>query len=336
MLSSMFWRPWFQSPLKLAAAACLMTATACWAEDQQLRERALAMYNHARIASRLSSPLNVRTDIPFTATDEDGVERSGNIIRIRAIDGPLRQEAQYAGYKATRISIGPKTITIGDWDNPPFAVEQVLAIIPFGFGEFGERNVVRSIQPESVDGHLADCVTFETVEGERREPNTICYSRTNGAIINLREGLETFTYSDYTTFDGALLPGRITYNDGGNFRFALQMKLTQLESRPDQAFEVPAGATIAFLCRSFQEPLAISASQPAAAVPGDSPTETVTLHATIDSQGRVKNPHVSGTHQPALDAIAIETVSHWLFHPGTCNGAPNDWPIDLEVHFTKR
>ncbi len=42
----------------------------------------------------------------------------------------------------------------------------------------------------------------------------------------------------------------------------------------------------------------------------------------VDSKGRVKNPKVQSSSNPALDAAALRTVKKWKFQPGTRKGKP--------------
>ena len=63
---------------------------------------------------------------------------------------------------------------------------------------------------------------------------------------------------------------------------------------------------------------------------------TVTIVFVVDQRGRVENPIVQGSTNPAFDAAAIAAVKQWKFEPGKRNGEPVRFRMRVPITFPKK
>ncbi len=62
----------------------------------------------------------------------------------------------------------------------------------------------------------------------------------------------------------------------------------------------------------------------------------VVLIFIIDSKGRVKNPKVTSSSNPALEAVAIRTVKKWRYQPPSRDGKPVSTRSRQQLDFPKQ
>lgn len=60
---------------------------------------------------------------------------------------------------------------------------------------------------------------------------------------------------------------------------------------------------------------------------------TVYVVFTVDRQGKVQDPHVEKSTDPAFDVPAIEAVRQWKFEPGTRNGEKVQFKMRVPITF---
>jgi periplasmic protein TonB len=60
---------------------------------------------------------------------------------------------------------------------------------------------------------------------------------------------------------------------------------------------------------------------------------TVHVVFTVDTRGRVSNPKVDKSTDPAFDQAAIEAVKQWKFEPGTRNGEKVQFKLRVPITF---
>ena len=63
---------------------------------------------------------------------------------------------------------------------------------------------------------------------------------------------------------------------------------------------------------------------------------TVTVVFVVDQRGRVENPIVQSSSNPAFDAPAIAAVKQWKFEPGKRNGEPVRFRMRVPITFPKK
>jgi hypothetical protein len=77
---------------------CLLVIRPAIGEDMDLRSRAEQFMNRALVASRLTTPMNIRTDVTFSATGDDGIATAGSYVRVRSVDNALREDFVLGDY----------------------------------------------------------------------------------------------------------------------------------------------------------------------------------------------------------------------------------------------
>jgi len=62
---------------------------------------------------------------------------------------------------------------------------------------------------------------------------------------------------------------------------------------------------------------------------------TVRVKFIVDTNGRVQNPRVDTTTDPAFNRAALEAVRQWKFEPATHKGQPVAYPMRVPITFPK-
>jgi hypothetical protein len=316
--------------------AGLSAAGSCWfaqGEDVQLRSRAIALLNQAAMVSQIQrGPYYMKTEVSFNATAADWSLRGGTYTRIRSIDGSLRQDLQFGDYSASNIATSDHEGKTTSWEDPPFAVRMIRSLVPYRPGAFDSSDVIEQIKDGSYGGRQAECIVFETVEGETRLPGEACVDKANGTLLELRTGARLFEYSDYHSVKGGLFPNQIVFSDG-SFSLTANIKMYSLDAKPEDAFTIPTEWKQGSYCTQFQTPVAKAAPQPPGEGAPDAPVTDVPVHLHLSATGAVSLAEVLRPVRPDLDAEAVKVVGKWVFEPGTCNGKAQEWVVDAVVHF---
>ena len=228
--------------------------------------------------------------------------------------------------------------SVGEWNYPPFAVRQLFSIVPFSVGSFETEDVVRAIRDGSAAGTPATCIDYDTIHGERRSSNELCLGKANSALLSVREEDRTYEYSRYTQLAGvgSLYPQHIEYRQGNRFSLSIDLQMSKLDSAPDDAFTVPAGAVTGTFCKTASPPVPLHAPQPPAQGGPDAAVTNVAIQLYVANDGTVVSPQVVHPVHPELDQEALKLIQTWTFTPPTCNGQPNTVPATVVLHFQGR
>jgi TonB family protein len=322
--------------LMLGLALSLLVARAAVGEDMDLRNRAEQYLNRALVASRLTTPMNIRTDVTFSAMEGDGVATAGSYVRTRSIDDALREDLILGEYRMSRIQDNGKVATHGQWVDIPYTLRKVMAFVPYLPIRFDSTDVITSINEMKLNGIPAVCIQFLTVRGEDRNPGDVCLTKENNTVIEWHDRDHSFQALEYGTVKGALLPAHFVYREGEKLVIDATVRWTLLEARPDDAFVAPEDWRHAFYCKTFSMPVPKFAPQPAAKGGVDAPVITVEVRAHVSPDGTVGKAEVLKPVRDDLDAEAVELVKTWIYQPGACEGAKQDFAIDVAVHFQGR
>ncbi|HEY6376566.1 MAG TPA: TonB family protein [Edaphobacter sp.] len=320
--------------LAMLGVAVVLSVRMAEAEDVQLRARAIELMSRAKVASTIKGgPYSFRTEVTFRTIGMDGA-RSGNLVRLRGKG--LRQDVVWGDYKASMIGVGMQRATLGPWDMQPYSVRQLLLLVPFSVGEFDSEDVIREIRDGQTMGQNSTCVLFETIRGERRDRDEVCFAKTSGVMLEAQVGGTTYEYTGYREVAGALLPGHIEYREAGGFSLNADVSTTKVDSLPEDAFAFPADAEVRNLCHRFSWPVPLSVPQPAVGGGESSAVTTVSLQAEVSAEGIVTEANVIRSDRPELNAEAVKTVLGWKYQPGICDGKPGAMTMDIEVRFQGR
>jgi TonB family protein len=324
--------------MKLMPVLVLYLLVICPAigEDMDLRNRAEEFMNRALVASRLTTPMNIRTDVTFSATGDDGIATAGSYVRIRSVDNALREDFVFGDYRMSRIQEQGKVATHGQWVDIPYTLRKVMEFVPYLPIRFDSTDIITSINETKMNGKAAVCIQFVTVRGEDRNPGDVCIAKENATVIEWHDRDHSFQALDYRSVKDALLPSHFVYREGEKLAIDASVRWALLDARPDDAFVAPEDWRQAFYCKSFSMPVPKSAPQPAAKGGVDAPVITIEVRVHVRPDGTVGKAEVVKPVRDDLDSEAVELVKTWTYEPGACEGTKQDFAIDVPVHFQGR
>jgi hypothetical protein len=198
-------------------------------------------------------------------------------------------------------------------------------------GRFDGSDTIHSIKPATLFGRRAKCIQFETVNGRTRQSNEICVDEEQGNLIRWNVGEDLVDNTDYSAFEGVLLPGHIRHYINGKLRMEVEQKFSVINGPVDWAALTPPNPATLRQCQQYRGPIIHSAPQPTSA--GAGPWYDVQVHGVIGPDGHVSEASVLTNGRPELEQQAVQIVSGWIFSPGVCNGKPIPVAAELVVHF---
>lgn len=312
-------------------------------EDMELRNRAEQLMNRALVASRFTAPMNIRTEVTFSAAGSDGAATKGSYVRVRSVDNALREDLVLGDYAVSRIREQSNLAMRGPLGDIPYPLRKLMDFVPYLPIRFDATDVITSIAETKMNGKAAVCIQFVTVRGEDRNPGDVCLSSENGTVIEWHDRNHSFQALEYGGVNGVLMPSHFVYREGedlareaGNLSIDARVRWTLLDARPDEAFVAPTDWQHTHFCRSFAMPVPKTAPQPAPKGGVDAPVITVEVHLHVRPDGTVSKAEILKPIRDDLDAEAVELVKTWTYQPGVCNGNKQDFAIDAAVHFQGR
>lgn len=319
----------------VALALFLFCAAKASPEDMELRNHAVQLMDRVQLASRFQGPLNIVTDVSFTASVNGDAPQAGTYKRTRSANGDLREDVAFPGFHSSFIDSEAAVAYNGPWSDKPYAVRKLKSFVPYSPLHFDATDVIESMAESTSGGQPAICIGFVTVRGEDRNPGEICIAKANSTVIEWHDARRSWAASAYTNVAGAMVPSAFTYREGNTLLLQAEVSFTLLDGPPAQEIVVPAGWNPAEFCSTYQPPAPIFAPQPAAQAP-DSPVVHVHVHAHVRLDGKLEAAEVLKPTEPELDAEALKLVSTWIYKPSMCNGNPSSTAVDLVVNFQRR
>jgi TonB family protein len=280
--------------------------------------------------------MNIRTEVKFSATGDDGTATAGGYVRIRSVDNALREDFVLGDYAMSRIREQSNVATHGQWVDIPYTLRKLMEFVPYLPIRFDSTDVITSIDETRKNGKAAVCIQFVTVRGEDRNPGDVCIARENATVIEWHDRDRSFQALEYGSVKDALLPSHFVYREGERLVIDASLRWTLLDTRPDDAFVAPQDWSHARFCRSFSMPVPKSSPQPAAKGGVDAPVVTVDVRVHVRPDGTVGKAEVLKPVRDDLDSEAVELVKTWTYQPGVCEGTKQDFAIDAAVHFQGR
>jgi len=322
-------------PMLVVVFFFLLVRTAA-GEDMDLRARAEQIMNRALLASRLATPLNIRTEVSYSASGEDGIAKRGSYVRVRGTDGALREEFELGDYRMARIQDHGQFATHGHWVDIPYPVRKVMEFVPYLPIRFEPADVITGIDETKRNGQAAVCIQFVTVRGEDHNPGDVCVAKADGTVMEWHDRDHAFQALSYENVQGALLPSHFVYGEGDKLAIDATVRWTMLDARPDEAFAAPEDWQHMHSCTTFAMPAPKSTPQPAAKGGVDAPVLTVEVRLHVRPDGTVSHAEVLKPVRGDLDAEALELVKTWTYQPGACEGTKQFFALDAEVRFQGR
>jgi TonB-like protein len=306
------------------------SSTHLYAQGMSVRVEAVRLLERANAVSRPAHIMpNHKQEVTFRAYGLDATTQDGTFNGIYSGDSE-RFETVFSNYHAINLHF-PDRIVQNDYQPPPPETLQLDALTPLLIGQFDKSDTIHSIAAATLFGRRAKCIQFETVNGRTHQSNEICVDEELGAVIRWNVGEDLVENTDYSSFEGVLLPAHIRYYIKGKLRMEIEQKFSVIDGPIDWAALTPPNPHTIGACSQCRRPIIQSAPQPVSA--GAGPWYDVQVHGVIGEDGHVYEASVLTAGRADLEKQAIQIVSGWVFSPGVCNGKPIPVSADLVVHF---
>jgi len=322
-------RPFFRA-LRLLPAFLFACTSHLRAQDMPVRVEAIRLLERANAVSRPNHVMpNHKQEATFRAYGLDGTTRDGTSNSIYSGDSE-RYETVFGNYHAISLHF-PDKIVQSEYQPPPPETLELDSLTPLLIGRFDKSDTIHSITPATLFGRAAKCIHFETVNGKTRHSNEICVDNELGTVIRWNVAEDLIEDTDYSLFEGTLLPAHIRHYINGKLRMEIEQKFSVIDGSIDWAALTPPNPQTLRACSHYRRPIIQSAPQPPSAGPG--PCYNVQVHGVIREDGHVYEASVLPAGRDDLEKQAVQIASTWVFSPGVCDGTPIPVIADLVVHF---
>lgn len=312
----------------------LVSSTAVsFAQDVQLREKAVTLLEHANSISVPHEFAPYDQVITFQSFTSAGTQR-GQFTSV--VQGPrsYRDEYQFGDFDLLVVVNGSLIADVGDRAKAPLEVRRMTRLNRPYTARFDQSDIIRSIQDSEINGRPAHCIEFDTVVGEKNDANELCIDAQLGVVLRTRANSEIITNSDFFAYRDTYLPAHITYEQTG-LRMELQQLKKEIEGSVNPDFLTPPpNALVGNVCTTYRRPFGQVMTQPK---PGNGSEKVdVMLHGTVRTDGGIRSISIDRSDRPDLNEEAIKLFSRWQFSPAICDGVPLEVPADVTLHFVGR
>ncbi|HMD30825.1 MAG TPA: energy transducer TonB, partial [Candidatus Acidoferrales bacterium] len=320
--------------LSCLSVILLSFAGALPAQDLKLRQEATTMLEHAAALSAPSSRIGNRVSISFRAAKPDGTEDVGTFNVAFATWRTYRTETLSTDFHTLTVNDHGRKVTLQSRDVAPAVEQLVWWLVPIHVGRFDHADVIRSIVETGSNGRPARCIEFDTTYGAKTSANEICIDKEQGTEVHMRLGAQTYNYSAFFPWRGALLPAHLEYEENGT-RIAIEQSYKELEGAldPSELVPPPGGKTM-IACQEYRQPFGVYMPQPKAGA--SSQITDIVIRGEIRTDGKMYEPTIDSSSRPDLNDEALALIRTWTFTPPTCDGEPGYGPAVVTLHFQGR
>jgi TonB family protein len=317
----------------LALLTLFVVTHSGFAQDVKVREQAEHLLERANAVSSSPKLPNLERLDTFRVF-EDGAVKEGSFSRVVVQGTGRRDEYSFGDYHLLNVWTQKKVAVAGSGGNllPPELVN-VLRITPIWLVRFDGEDVIRSITDRQVNSSGAHCIAFDTVRGEKSNNNEICVDATTGAITLERLMGEEVENSEFFTFAGALMPGKIIRSVGG-VRTEITQTMSPLTDAAPNVLAAPENARMHGLCTTYRRPFGVSMPQPKAG--SGAQIDDVIVRGFVGVNGKLYETAVQSSERPDLNAEALAVAQQWSFTPAMCDGHPDAHEAEITLHFQGR
>ena len=220
--------PPFFLTLHLLSVFLLASSFHLRAQDMPVRVEAIRLVERANSVSHPNHLMpNHRLDVTFRAYGLDGTTQDGTSNTI--ISGDIeRYDIVLGNYHAISIHF-PDKIVQNEYQPPPPETLELDTLTPLLVGRFDESDTIHSITPATLFGRPAKCIHFETVNGRTHQSNEICVDDQLGNLVRWNVGEDLIEDTDYSSFEGMLLPTHIRHYINGKLRMEIEQKFSVID-----------------------------------------------------------------------------------------------------------
>jgi TonB family protein len=318
----------------LVLLALSLTPTFALGQNTELRSRAVGLLERAHAVSMAPNLPNLERVDTFQVFDPSASAREGSFTRVVVQGVGRREETTFGDYHLIQVWAGATLASTGTAQLAPPEVTIVMRLTPIHLVGFDEADVIRTITDREFGRRLLHCIAFDTIVGQMHEDNELCFDAANGTLISEKLGDDFIENSDFFTFAGALLPGKITYSVLGSPKLEIAQSMTVSPDSATNVLAAPPDAQVRYRCTTFRRPIGQSMPQPAPG--GRGPDVDVVVRGMIGQDGKVHDALVQSSARPDLNPEALSLIAQWNFLPAMCNGQPNPTEASFVVHFHGR
>jgi TonB family protein len=304
-----------------------------FSQDIRVREQAVHLLERGNAVSTAIQFPNLERNDSFRVFGSEAV-REGSFTRVVIQGTGRREETRFGDYHVVNVITDQGVATVRTQELAPPEVKTLMRLTPIYHVRFDDQDVIHDIVDREVDGRPARCIEFDTITGQKTAENEICLDAANGTILLQKLGDELIENSDFFSFSGALLPGKISYSFAGMRRMEIEQILTPLTESTANVLAAPPDAQMRQFCKTYRRPFGESMPQPK---PGNGGTDTeIVVRGMISGDGKVHDAVVQSSTRPDLNAEALDLIYQWQFTPALCNGHPNLTEASFTLHFQGR
>lgn len=310
--------------------ALLVLPCLAFGQDLQLRQQAVSLLERANAASVSPSFPSLERSVTFRVLDSATGPQQGTFIRMVVRGSGRRDEVTFGSFHMLNVYVQGQLATVRTSELLPPAPADALRLTPINLVRFDDEDVIYAINDSVSGGHPARCIEFNTIVGETNENNELCVDSNNGTLIREKVGDQLIENSDFFSFAGALIPGKIEYSFGGVPKIEITQTMTALDHPAPEVLAVPANAEIRPICKTSRRAFGQNMPQPK---PTGGGAADILLRGIIGKDGSVRDPMVQRSERPDLNAQALSIVQQWTFSPAMCDGEPNETTGMFVLHF---
>ncbi len=180
--------------------------------------------------------------------------------------------------------------------------------------------------------------------GDKHEKLAFCFDKGSGFFVtNVAPQLVgaqrivdfSCNYSQFQKFGAYAFPRILTcFLDGHRKMDAKVVELSTTPPTDATLFVPPPGALEMGSCSlNPQPPQAVSTPDPLPPLGTGNQNISVILWMVIDLKGKPQGVRVIRSGGKKFDDPAMNAIRGWRFKPGTCNGEPMPFPINVQIRF---
>ena len=323
-------------PVALLALVFSAAAIFIRAQDPSPSQDAVRLLEQAHRVSLLENAPNYELNITFRTLDPSQPSELGTIRRVVIHGVGHRDEFAFGDFHVINVwtSRGiASTRKFGGNIRPP-ELDMALRYTPMFLVSFDKEDTVHEIVDKQIENKPRRCIEFETVVGPKRDQNELCVDPANGTLVTEKLGQDYIENSDFFTFAGALIPGRVVYSVNGQPKLEMIQTMGVSTESPNDVMTPPKDAQEHLFCKTSRRVLIETSPMPPN---GTGPTNVdVIVRGVVEADGRLHRTLIDRSDRPDLNAEALDTVTQWTFTPALCDGRPNPTMITVAVHFFGR
>jgi TonB family protein len=318
--------------MKPAAAALipLIATSLSFAQDPQLRSRAVEMLERANQASTSPHLPDLERTDTFRVLDATTGPDEGSFSRVVVQGTGRRDELTFGSYHVINVWTRGHLATVRTAEVIPPPLVDMLRLTPINLVRFDHEDVIYAITEGEANGRPAHCIEFNTIAGTRNWNNELCVDAQNGTLVREKLDNRLIENSDFFPFAGELVPGTIRVSFYGVPHLAISQTLTELSDPTPNVLAAPPNAQIRQYCTTFRRAFGVNMPQPK---PGTGGETEVVLRGLIGQDGKVHDAVVESTERPDLNSAALQLIQQWTFTPATCNGQATSVEASFTLHF---